>query len=264
MKKTLKTKTLGLCAMTVLICPAFAADLPSKGFELGDLRPSVDETSHGSWTGAYVGASVGSAWKNGETRENDVPPYMETLTNKSNADASFIGGVQAGYNYQADELIYGIEGDVSFGARSSWKTALGTPVMYRNGAEQSYLRSKADLNWFGTLRGRLGYAFTDQFMMYGTAGVAVGEVNIKSQGGYTASTALQFAYPSWASSKSFTRFGWTVGIGGEFAFAENWSLKGEYLRIDLGSKSFSPVNGVSMRQRTTADIVRLGLNYRFQ
>lgn len=259
--KSLKITILGL-ATAAIIGPAFAADLPPSGFELSDLRPSVEETSHGSWTGAYAGGNIGSKWNNGTTRYNSIPELNFSLINNQNSDASLTGGVQAGYNYQEDELIYGVEADISFASRnSSWRTSFATP--YRARAEQSYLRSKSNLNWFGTLRGRLGYAINDELMLYLTGGAALGEVNVKSQGGVT-TVPLHVGEPSWVSSKSFTRFGWTAGVGGEYAFTKNWSVKGEYLRVDLGTKSYILPNGSSLRQRTTSDVVRLGINYRFQ
>jgi len=264
--KSLKIMVLSLAATTVA-GTVIAADLPSTGFELSDLRPSVEEASHGSWTGAYVGGNIGSSWNSSRdryTKDNAPPVPNVSLVNNQNRDASFIGGVQAGYNYQADELVYGVEVDISFAARNSgWKTSVSDPFAYSNPPEQSFLRSKSNLNWFSTLRGRLGYALSDEFMIYGTAGVAVGQVNVRSQEGVTTSPTL-LPEATWTNSKSFTRLGWAAGFGAEYALTENLSLKGEYLRVDLGSNTFALPSGAYMRNRAKSDIARMGINYRFQ
>lgn len=264
--KSLQIMVFGL-ATIALTSPVFSADLPSTGFELSDLRPSVDESTHGSWTGAYAGASIGSTWNSSRARytrtDSPVGPDF-SLVNNQNADASFMGGIQAGYNYQADELVYGLEADISFAARNSgWKTSVATPSVYSNPVERNYIRTKSNLNWFGTLRGRLGYALSEEFMIYGTAGVALGEVNVKTQEGFTTSSSVAGAEAIWTSAKSFTRFGWTAGFGAEYAISQNLSLKGEYLRVDLGSNTYALPSGSYIRHRARSDIARLGINYRF-
>src|SRR5262249_26043006 len=107
------------------------------------------------------------------------------------------------------------------------------------------------LPWFATLRGRIGYAFADRWLVYGTGGAAW--VNAKTD---VVATGLGTA------SFDTTRTGWTAGAGLEFAIDRNWSVKGEYLHVDAGT--FSASNGlVGVSVHVKEDIGRVGFNYRF-
>ncbi|MGY4379856.1 opacity protein-like surface antigen [Bradyrhizobium sp. i1.3.6] len=97
--------------------------------------------------------------------------------------------------------------------------------------------------WFGTLRGRAGYAFSN-VLFYGTAGLAFGELRAQTFG--------------W--TESHTTAGWTIGAGAEVGFAPNWSAKLEYLYIDLSTSQFA-ITGVS--NGYSASVVRAGVNYHF-
>jgi outer membrane immunogenic protein len=117
------------------------------------------------------------------------------------------------------------------------------------------------LDFFGTVRGRLGFAF-DRFLVYGTGGFAYGGIN-----------DTLFVTDGIASAnlrKDETQTGWVAGAGAEYALDRHLSLKVEYQRIDLGSDRMSapvvPVNGTiitSSRIDHAFDTVRVGLNYRF-
>jgi outer membrane immunogenic protein len=107
-----------------------------------------------------------------------------------------------------------------------------------------------ELNWLGTVRGRVGYAF-DRFLPYVTGGVAFG--------GVRGSFAVTTPAGAFAASGTDTNIGWTVGGGVEYAFTPNLSLKGEYLYVDLGDTDPTPLNNVEF----TTHIVRAGLNWRF-
>ncbi len=104
-------------------------------------------------------------------------------------------------------------------------------------------------NWLSTVRGRLGYA-ADRVMPFVTAGAAFGDIRASTPGFAGANT---------------TNAGWTVGGGIEFAFAQNWSAKAEYLYVDLGKLSCGLSCGVTVTDNVsfTANIVRAGVNYHF-
>jgi len=124
-------------------------------------------------------------------------------------------------------------------------------------------------NWLFTFRGRAGYAF-DRWLVYGTGGLAVANVNFEQSNAYP-------AFPLSSSdnfSASTTRTGWTAGAGVEYTFVHNWSLKAEYLYVDLGSISgtssttgYANVAALATHTHQTddfrANIVRVGLNYKF-
>lgn len=194
----------GLGLAVLLTAPAAAADLSYPAPAAYAPAPVF------TWTGFYIGANAGYGWG-----EADYSPDVD----------GFIGGLQAGYNWQgAGPLVLGIEADLQYADVSS---------------------SAFTLDYFGTVRARLGYAF-DQFLVYGTGGFAYGRGTFETFG----------------LSNSQNQFGWTVGAGAEYAIDNNWSVKGEYLYLDLGEESYSTLFG-SRDVGTTANVLRAGVNYRF-
>ena len=165
-----------------------------------------------SWAGPYLGANLGYEW--GSVNNNPAKP------------SGFVGGVQAGYNFQTGPWVFGVEGDIQAA-----------------GADDTFAPWKFSNQWFGTLRGRAGYAFSN-VLFYGTAGLAFGELRAQTFG--------------W--TESHTSAGWTIGAGAEVGFAPNWSAKLEYLYIDLSTSQFA-ITGVS--NGYSASVVRAGVNYHF-
>ncbi|MCK1267881.1 outer membrane immunogenic protein [Bradyrhizobium sp. GM2.2] len=165
-----------------------------------------------SWAGPYLGGNLGYEW--GSVNNNPAKP------------SGFVGGVQAGYNFQNGPWVFGVEGDIQAA-----------------GADDTFAPWKFSNPWFGTLRGRAGYAFSN-VLFYGTAGLAFGELRAQTFG--------------W--TESHTSAGWTIGAGAEVMFAPNWSAKLEYLYIDLSTSQFA-ITGVS--NGYSASVVRAGVNYHF-
>ncbi|MBM7485428.1 MULTISPECIES: outer membrane protein [Bradyrhizobium] len=165
-----------------------------------------------SWAGPYLGGNLGYEW--GSVSNNPAKP------------SGFVGGVQAGYNFQNGPWVFGVEGDIQAA-----------------GADDTFAPWKFSNPWFGTLRGRAGYAFSN-VLFYGTAGLAFGELRAQTFG--------------W--TESHTSAGWTIGAGAEVMFAPNWSAKLEYLYIDLSTSQFA-ITGVS--NGYSASVVRAGVNYHF-
>ena len=165
-----------------------------------------------SWAGPYLGANLGYNW--GSVDNN--------VTNPS----GFEGGVQAGYNWQSGRMVFGVEGDLQATA-----------------ADDTFAPCKFSNPWFGTVRGRVGYAFNN-IMLYGTGGLAFGELRGETYG----------------LSESHTNAGWTAGVGAEFGLAQNWSAKIEYLYVDLSDSRFS-ITGASNGYQF--GVVRAGVNYHF-
>jgi outer membrane immunogenic protein len=165
-----------------------------------------------SWAGPYIGGNLGYAW--GSVDNNPTKP------------SGFAGGVQAGYNFQTGPWVFGVEGDIQ-----------------GSGAEQTFAPWKFSNPWFGTLRGRAGYALNN-VLFYGTGGLAFGELRATTFG----------------LSESHTKAGWTLGVGAEMGFAPNWSAKVEYLYVDLSNSNFV-ITGASNGYRF--GLVRAGVNYHF-
>jgi outer membrane immunogenic protein len=106
----------------------------------------------------------------------------------------------------------------------------------------------ASNTWFGTARGRIGYAF-DRFLPYFTGGAAFG--GIKQEGaGFTGATS--------------TQLGWVLGGGIEYAFLSSWSAKFEYLYADMGTAQCPATScGTAIDTTLKLNIIRGGLNYKF-
>jgi outer membrane immunogenic protein len=203
-----------------------------------------------NWTGFYLGGNLGSG--TGRDRSSLTTPGGSEIFNL--APDGINGGVQAGYNWQAGNWVYGLEADIQASAQQDNKTCLLTCTP---GAAAAY---DATLPWFGTVRGRLGYS-VGSTLFYATGGYAYG--NIKTNIDFTGFPQVRL---------SETRGGWTAGAGIETPFTllglfgPNWTSKTEYLYVDLGrSTDAYDVGGTPVVSSThvTEHIFRTGLNYHF-
>jgi len=169
------------------------------------------------------------------------------------------GGGQIGYNYQVSNWVFGIETDIQ---GASIRDSAAATLPYIVAPNTISVSSTQKIDWFGTLRGRLGIAF-DRVLVYGTAGLAYGQTS------YSQTMSDTFGFTAAGSDKN-TRLGWAAGAGIEWAFAPNWSVKGEYQYIDLGRRTLTlpeagPLAGfaVSSSYKTELHTGRIGVNYRF-
>jgi outer membrane immunogenic protein len=251
-------KTLAAAAFAVTLgmgAGAFAADLYSSG-SLKDAPVYVPVTS---WTGFYLGVNGGYAWsaKDGKLDASACEfcyfggPFE--ASGKSLSPSGGFGGGQMGYNWQEGRLVFGIETDIQgAGIEDSRHLDLigGDAAAF----------AKSELNWFGTLRGRIGYTF-DQTLVYFTGGLAYGgmkdTLSVTSPWGDTTKV-----------SKEDTKTGYVLGGGLEYKFNPSWSLKAEYQYIDLGRTKLSADAGdecawatASLRAEHAYNTVRVGLNY---
>jgi outer membrane immunogenic protein len=168
------------------------------------------------WLGPYIGANAGAQW----------------TSNVGGLSASgFTGGIQGGYNWQSGSFVYGVEADFNLSSAS--------------GTFADYQFSNP---WFGTVRGRAGYAINNLFL-YGTAGLALGISTVSHDG----------------LSDTSAHAGWTIGAGVEFGLAPlglspNWSAKVEYLYLGLSQGDALPASASS---NSGSNVVRVGVNYHF-
>lgn len=284
-----------------------------------------------SWSGFYLGGNAGYSWSTeavalgttgstaGQTN-GSATPTRDTLIGGAMASAmagsvptsfrtdphGFIGGGQLGYNFQSGWFIYGFETDFQGAGLKASKSLTGAgsatgeiPVpgsllaVPINAASSAY--AEQELNWFGTVRARIGFTpFDPHLLIYGTGGFAYGEAHSDANYSVAVCTTISMSQTcsnsgggfrgptvgSGAGSSILT--GWTAGAGVEYAFAPGWSLKTEWLHYDLGSMTYSltpsmltfsgfylPHNTHTSTATTTAsadfagDIVRVGLNYKF-
>ena len=244
---------------------ASAADLPRKAPVYTPSPPVF------SWTGFYVGGNVGWGWLRDKGETFCVNPFgvlngpgcsAQTATGDQIRADGFIGGAQAGYNWQINNWVLGVEADFQ-GANIKGSIAApirlvgpGIPIVV------AIENANEKLEWFGTVRGRLGIA-VDRVLIYGTGGFAYGHVKV-DQNSVPVPGPGPFLFPS---SASVTKTGWTAGGGIEWAFAAKWLAKIEGLYYDLGSlaSAGSAANGFMVGKNfdVRGGIARLGLNYRF-
>jgi outer membrane immunogenic protein len=251
--------------------PAVAADMALKA-------PPLPPVSN--WTGFYVGLNAGAAVN--DSRYN-LDPSGCFLTNpacgggpannplRSDArtftDSSFTGGGQAGYNWQSRMLVWGVEADINYKGENTGDN-VNRPVLPP--LVGNFLHSTSDrMDWFGTVRGRFGFLPTPNLLIYGTGGLAYGQVASSTAVSFTSTT------DAYAGSISTTRAGWTAGAGGEWKFNSNWSAKVEYLYVDLGTVGYTnacttavcalivPPPAYRTDLRVIDNIFRVGVSYHF-
>lgn len=223
----------GLFALAAASSPTLAADIP--------VRPPVTKAPPMAapifnWSGFYVGIQGGGGW-------GDVDwTYVGLGTTADHGTSGWLIGGTIGVNWQAPGSIWvlGIEGDYAW-ADIDGSTACPNPAW----------SCRSELESFGTLRGRLGWA-NNNWLFYGTGGLAFGRQRIET-----------FLPGTGSIGQTKTATGWTAGLGVEAAWAGNWSGKLEWLYYDLGSDNYNVDPPLVVRAQHKGNIVRVGLNYRF-
>jgi outer membrane immunogenic protein len=243
----MKNAVVGFAAICALLAtPALAADLgappPTSYYKAPPLPPMC------VWCGFYIGGNAGYSW--GAARSTfDFPGYPAFLSDSTHPNG-VIGGGQLGYNWQTGNVLFGFESDAQgSGQRKSRTVSALTPL----GAFSLTQTDKE--TWFGTTRARLGFTAGGPLLLYGTGGVAYGDV----------SSAFGLTTPIGAAavSNSSTRAGWTAGGGFEYMLLPRLSFKAEYLHMDLGNKDFALPFAFTQHIRFQANIARAGINYHF-
>jgi outer membrane immunogenic protein len=294
-------------AASASLSGAQAADMPLKAKAAPPPPPAMN------WTGWYVGLNAGGIWSNSDgvthsavagpcnvavvgcspaapgTNAGTVLAGGSTFNTGLGNGAGFIGGGQFGYNWQFNGRgVAGFEADIAW-TNQKRSTAFASTSAFPGfpGFFNAYNATiSSHLDYLGTVRGRLGFLAGPSFLLYGTGGLAYGGVRSS-----TVETALIVPPAACAGvacpgagggAFSDTRVGWTVGAGGEWMFAPNWSAKFEYLYYDLGSVNYPTAltqvcngagclfNGVVIGSTTgatslryTGSIARVGVNWHF-
>jgi outer membrane immunogenic protein len=210
---------------------ASAADLPSR--RVAPVAPVVYAPPVFTWTGFYVGVNAGYGFGNFNTR-GVANPYGDP--------DGFVGGGQIGYNQQVGQFVFGLEGDVQYADLKAGASTFGAG-----------LASSAKIDFFGTVRGRIGVAF-DRVLVYATGGYAYAN----SQLDVTPFGAAALGIPG-TFSVSNSHNGWALGGGVEYAINNNLTLRGEYLYVDLEKKNITPV----VKAGGDFSVVRAAINYKF-
>jgi outer membrane immunogenic protein len=293
MKKLLLTAT----ALAALGLPAMAADL-APVYKAPPAEPVC------AWCGFYVGLNAGGTWANGNSAVNsglvqDFVAAPDSFGAASAAGASgsipsgnqsaFTGGGQIGYNWQLSSAwLVGFEDDIQGITGNGNRTLVNSnPVgifILNPDVVTTSITSTRKLDYLGTVRGRVGYLVTPALLVYGTGGLAYGNVKASTtitqsnnDCAFSAFSCIQSA-TSTGGAVSQMLAGWTAGAGLEWLFARQWSAKVEYLHYDLGSVTFN--NGLLVTNSGTlalaggpaivsstsstpfrGDLVRAGVNF---
>jgi len=206
----MKTTMRAMILAAVVAAPgaAVAADMGTRGPTPYYSAPAA----YYNWSGIYAGVNVGYEW--GHVTSSSIDP------------SGIAGGGQVGYNWQSGQFVLGGEADIQASA-----------------ADDTFAPWKFSNPWFGTLRGRAGYAMNN-ILFYGTVGMAYGELSGTRSG----------------LDENKTLVGWTAGAGMEVGLTPKWSAKMEYLYMDLGDRAYT-ITGVN--NGLTSNMLRLGINYHF-
>ena len=241
------------------VTPAMAADLPVKA----PAYKAPVEAAY-NWTGWYAGGNVGYGWRNGDANYNDPSFPIAGLSNSfSESLNGIIGGVQIGYNWQANNTwVFGLEADFQGSGQKASENHSNSYSDFEGGT-LSHTQS-AKILWFGTVRARAGVLVTQTLLAYATGGLAYGRISVSGNISDTGCSC------SWSYGNSATNVGWTLGAGIEGAIpnTRDWTWKLEYLYVDFGSVSGSGIepdfgSPYGWSAKVTDNILRIGVNYRF-
>jgi len=249
-----------------------------------------------SWTGFYAGINAGGTWTEVNSLSTvttdafdlsggpfgTASAFLATTNTPLHPRASFLGGGQLGYNYQWASIVAGFEADIdgtSYGVREQNISSSILVPGFPGTAIAQTIGSSASTDFFGSVRGRLGYLITPTLLVYGTGGFAFGEEAASTSITQTVINNPIVPGPYGAFNRiTSTKTGWTAGGGFEWMFMPKWTLKVEYLYFDLGDVVYGSSNplfsfnaagalfteGIPVsRASFNANIVRVGLNYQF-
>jgi len=230
-------------ALAVLVAsPAVAADLSLKPI----YKAAPPPVPVYSWTGCYVGGHVGGLWAHKDWTLQTAGSSLYGQSFGGHDADSWLGGVQGGCDYQfANRVVVGIQGDYA------WTDAKGSNVNLLN----PNITDNTSIKSLSTVTGRIGYAW-DRFLGYVKGGGAWERDDY--------SFDLETVQRQASLTASATRGGWTVGIGGEYAFTNYLSGFVEYNYYDFGTRDVTFSNNVvTAGIKETKSVVRGGLNFRF-
>jgi outer membrane immunogenic protein len=264
-----------ITAIALIGTPAFAADMAAKA-------PPPPPAPIYNWTGFYFGVNAGWSWGKADTTIN-VPspgaPFIPATFNDTTHPEGAIGGAQIGYNWQSTpNWVLGVEADIQASGENASITPQGhfiglliagpTTITFSDS-----IPHRDAINWFGTVRGRVGYEFWPTTMFYATGGFAYGGVANSFSNNITATVCtVGVGCASGTANNSnldgtSTKTGWTAGAGFEgFTQDRRVTWKAEYLYLDLGTANYSWFDPsllvtITASSKFTDHIFRVGLNW---
>jgi outer membrane immunogenic protein len=245
------------------------------------------------WSGVYIGLNAGVAWSNSEV-DGDLNCSSDGTTaadafcddfdflsdefrhSVDDSSAVFSGGAMIGANWQWETFVLGVEADVNYAnfGGSSGRDVEVPDGFFGTDGTPDYIstRAEVDANWWGTVRGRMGFA-ADNLLFYGTGGLAWGTIDASARVDYCFDIDCNGGWTA-RGSESDTLIGWTLGAGMEWGW-DNWTFGAEYLYVDLGNAdfdhrydaTFTPPDGVALDGNADVDyqfsVVRATAKWKF-
>lgn len=207
-----------------------------------------------NWTGFSLGASVAGLWS--QTRQTQADVNINVFSTVDPHAAGILAGGQVGADYQFDRIVVGVAGD--FG----WSNARGGRGCSPTGGFVYSCETNVDSLIMGTAR--IGYA-TDRMLFYVKGGGAFADTSERQKSNFNGQALIvPFTLPD--SNVAASVVGWTIGGGFEFALTKNWTAKAEYMHFELENKRYNfptAANIAFTSAQSTGDLVRVGVNYRF-
>jgi outer membrane immunogenic protein len=263
----MKKLFLATTALVALIAvPAGAADMAVKYRPAPPVVPIC-----ANFGGFYIGGHAGWNYNRAEWKDKDnfgfTRTFQDHVGDGTNSDSDWHAGVQAGYNWQANCTVFGLQADWSW-------TNSHADNFYQDfpGANAGTLDANIHNRWFGTVRARTGVV-VDNLLLYVTGGLAYARFNRD----FTYSSVVAGVRNFETFSSSATRLGWVIGAGTEWSINQNWSLVSEfmYMGFEKDNQTYACANaagtcgglgaGTPFRYEYQDSIwvSRIGLNYRF-
>ncbi|MDN4983652.1 outer membrane beta-barrel protein [Bradyrhizobium arachidis] len=268
---------------TIVLSPnsVWAADLGSVRMPT---KTQAIAQQIGNWTGFYIGGNVGYGW--GSYGASNA---TGTLVNVNGGAAPYsfnpvagngngvTAGIQAGYNWQIEQAVLGIEADWQYlnSKATAGNSAIALPAAIGGNFSGS---TSVSTDWYATFRGRVGYAYGST-LLYATGGIALAETKVGANATGSIPTSLfPLTYGPLGSMNASDRavlVGYVVGGGLEYALGAGWSVKGEYLHMGFGTNGYNLTGSLQSPTGLTGvitthvdikpsfDIARVGMNYRF-
>jgi outer membrane immunogenic protein len=242
MVRNVKLALTGLLMVLGATGVAQAADMPLKAKPLAGAGYN--------WTGCYIGGDVGGAWSRMDTSrfaQDGIGPSFADYGRED--DKGFMGGGQAGCDFQTTNLVFGIQGTFDFGGVKGSHALTDIPTFSETNNLQAVY----------TATGRMGYLDPPSVLGYVKVGMAwMQDKNQVLQPGGALLESAKFTLP-----------GMTAGLGFEWMFLPNWSAFAEYNYMwieDTSGQHFTPAPGLigeTLNVKQTVQMVRVGVNYKF-
>jgi|HigsolmetaAR201D_1030396.scaffolds.fasta_scaffold01932_2 outer membrane immunogenic protein len=267
--------TTGALALATIAGSALADGMPSRAAAPPPPPPApADRCAPGPWTGFYVGGNLGWAQLDGEFHDRDH--FFSHKSRFDDDEDALTAGVQAGYNLQCGNVVFGFETDINWVNFDDGNHHRG------HAWDSDHLRFRRDrsMDWFGTLRGRIGWT-NDRLMVYATAGAAYTELDRGHRGwGLDWHNDYGWGVSDFHRDSDDVTWGFVGGGGIEWLWSPNLSFKAEALWIDFESGDNDRLlrfhgwddhkkKEVTWEKRKRFDhdddmvVVRVGLNYKF-